>query len=348
MNTLYKISLANVFSLLTLVSHSSAADRNWSNADLVNGGEWHTPLNWSTGTIPTAATTAAVDNGGLAVITGADAVVSPGNFWVGETTLGNRLIIANHTLTTGNIDIGSGIMAEGTITIRNGAKLQTNGHSSGTFRRMFLGDNGKGTLNIEAGGTLLTGGDTRLANAAGSQGAALVEGIWEHVGDAAIGFNGTASLTISGAGRVKIGGLLTMGAGNNAVAALNIGGSVSTGGIASTPTSAGRLEVSTIRGGASHNLAGGRSTINFNHTDSRYEFADTEGTAIVITQNTYANTNVNVNVLAGTTVLKGASSYKGGTRISGGMLLANYTGAGANESSTGTGEVVVEAEGTLG
>ncbi|HWL51521.1 MAG TPA: autotransporter-associated beta strand repeat-containing protein, partial [Chthoniobacteraceae bacterium] len=170
-----------------------------------------------------------------------------------------------------------------------------------------------------------------------------VHGLWTHAGALSVGYNGTGVLTIGGAGTVQVEGLLTMGDGSAAVGVLNIGGQVGTDNVAAAPEAAGRLEVATIRGGSSTG-SGGMATINFNHTDARYEFTGAAQAPIAIT----GNTTTRVNVLAGTTVLNGANTYKGATRITGGTLLANYTGTEAQTSSTGTGLVTVETDGTLG
>jgi hypothetical protein len=81
---------------------SQAQTDNWTNGAT---GSWFVPGNWSLDTVPTAAINATVDDGGTAVVTGANA--TGGNLTIGATTLGSTVeVTLGTTLTINALTIG--------------------------------------------------------------------------------------------------------------------------------------------------------------------------------------------------------------------------------------------------
>lgn len=338
---LLSLSSLSLITHLTLQEPLHAQPVLWDNDDLINGGDWHDPNNWSGGALPTVSNEVRIDNGGLALISDPDAITRA--FYVGYSTTNNRLSLVGQTLTTRAGNIGFQAGSSGYVTIGSGATWTTAG--SGNPASLAVGGSGQGFLNIEQGGTMISGATaTRIAQSAGGRGEVMVHGLWENKAPLAIGHAGIGLVTIGSGGTLDMGDeLLVLGAGTNAIGILNIGGKVTETGTVSTAEAAGQINASTIRGGSTSG-SGGTGVVNFNHTHSRYEFASSDNEAIVIT----GNPRTSVVVHSGTTVLSGANTYRGGTIIHNGTLLANYTGSETDASSTGTDEVTVQSGGTLG
>ncbi len=164
------------------------------------------------------------------------------------------------------------------------------------------------SLTIADGGQLRTTSTTSFATAAGTQATATVTGAGSLLSSAGspmtVGLDGSASLTVANGGQVVInGGAGTLNLGTNASGSgtLNIGGAVG-----SAATAAGTLQASLVQFGAGTNNA-----VNFNHTDSAYNFA-----AQIAGNGAVQQTG------SGTTVLSGLNTYTGATRVTAGTLRA--------------------------
>lgn len=324
--------------LLALKYDSIAQDPwQWVATD-PQGGSWFDKDNWSNAAVPGSSRSPKINNGGLAILSGSSSQIV--DLYVGDTTKGNRFEISEAGFNTRSIYIGNGANSEGSVHLKAGTVWTASSNG-----QILVGYWGSGTLIIDAGATLNSSHTTmRIANSQGSTGAVTLNGTWLiGGGELELGFGGVGTMTIGAGGFLDLGsgGLLSMAAYSptDSFGTLNIGGAVVSG-TASAAAAAGTLNTVTIRGGSSKGT-GGASTINFNHTDARYEFKNSAGDAIEI----IGNAKTTVNFYSGTTVLSASNTYKGETVVYGGTLLANHTG---DESSTGTGQVRVEAEGTLG
>ena len=312
---------------------SAVGQTSWQNTDLVNGGTWGTGSNWSSGAAPTTSGDTVIDNGGWARVE-----ASPANIRalkIGTTAAGNRLSLGAFTLTTRAVSAGEGAGSSGSITIASGGTLQTNQAGATSYSAFLLGISGTGTLQVDAGGRLYTGGDTRVGYTAGGSGFATVRGSWQAAANMSVGVGGTGRLDIGSAGVVTVLdtgvlGVLTLGGANTTTSqgTLDIGGAVAA-------EAAGTLNAASIATRAS-------GVVRFNHTETRYRFATdvANGAQAIVISGTGR-----VQVSAGTTILDAANTYNGGTTVSGGVLLVNNTGA---TSATGSGALLVEINGKLG
>lgn len=285
----------------------------WQNPDLVNGGDWVTPGNWTSG-VPTGSTVTLIDNSGLAIINGGTAATR--ELTVGSTTTGNRLEILGADFTTRGVTLGGGDGSSGSVRLAAGTNWTTDG--GGSFSAFLLGSAGSGSLLIESGATLHSG-RTRIAIGAGT-GEATVRGTWIWESNQSVGLS-TSNATLN----LGAGGLVSLTGPTQAVSlvgTLNIGGKT-------TAESAGRLNAASLVG------AGSAANLNFNHTDTNYVFETETNTAIAIEGTT------KVNQISGTTLLTGANTSTGATSILGGSLLVNG-------SLSASSAVSVSAAGTLG
>ena len=170
---------------------------------------------------------------------------------------------------------------------------------------LVVGFRGAGTLAVSDGGAVSSdagyiGYDTA------SNGAVTVEGTgstWSNSTDLYVGSEGTAELTISDGGRVEA----NSGNGQVILADVSGTGTLNIGAAAGdTATGAGTLDAGTV--------TFGDGTLNFNHTDTDYEFAAAISGSGAI------------NHLAGVTTLSGVSvGYSGMTTITGGTLQIDGT-----------------------
>lgn len=312
---------------------SASAQTTWINPDLVNGGAWGIGANWSTGSQPTSSADTIIDNGGRVTV---EASPNPIRVLkIGMTTTGNRLTVAGATLTTRAVTLGEAVGSSGFLTIGDGGILQTNQAGTASYSAFHLGPLGTGTLQVDAGGKLYTGGDTRIAYSAGGAGFATVRGLWQAASNMSVGVGGTGRLDIGSGGVVTVLdgaglGVLTVG-GNNTTTSqgtLVIGG-------ASAAEGAGTLNAASIATRAT-------GVVRFNHIEERYRFATdaAHGAQSIVISGTGR-----VHVDAGTTILDAANTYTGGTTVTGGTLLVNEAEGG---SATGSGALFVESGGTLG
>src|SRR5262249_28060858 len=146
--------------LETLEERIAPAQANWTGP--ATGGDWNTPVFWSTGNVPGPADTANIGPGNpvasssgdpsrRAVLTGDGAL----NVIGGSLTVGNTAG-SNFTVTTGGTVSGAG-----SVSVSNGA---ANAWSGGTMT-------GTGTTTFAAGSSLALSGTDTLAGARTLRGA---------------------------------------------------------------------------------------------------------------------------------------------------------------------------------
>jgi len=209
------------------------------------------------------------------------------------TSSGNNVLVGSNlrATSTGVLSV-SGVGSEWTIT--NALNMR------------------RGTVTVSDGGAILTGSTVigYHSGGIGSTADLLVTGAGSRLETlnnlviANVATGGTrGAVTIADGGLIRVGGVLTMGAGQ---AALNIGGAEG-----QAATGAGRLEAPSV-------VTSATGRINFNHTDANYLFD------AVISGAGRVN-----HVGGGTTILTGANSYAGETRVDAGALLINGDQSGA-------------------
>lgn len=259
----------------------------------------------------------------------------------GQVTLG----IGSKANTAGSLTVSNG----GTVTIRNNA---TDGRLAEV--RIGVASGSTGTLTVTgANSTMTTPYNISVGSNANTTGNLTVAaGGTLNTGYAQIGFSGTGSATVTGAGSVwNISDTpnasnqpqgLQIGSGAASVGSLTIanGGTVNvtaTGGLirlGGQAGSQGTLNIGadalspaaaagTLNATAVVFVTGATSTINFNHTSTNYAFtAGIQGTG-----------PGTVNFLSGTTILSGNNTYTGTTTISAGATA--QLGNGSNPGGSG-------------
>jgi fibronectin-binding autotransporter adhesin len=224
-------------------------------------GAWFDPANWRNGEVPTSAHDTFIDATGAVQISGsgtnaqanqlaigvtapsAISVTNGGALNVQRTYIGYSTVGATGSLLVDGansvFNVGRGILlgysSAGTLTVRNGGTVRAGTIEFGPQA------NGQGTLNLEAGGTLETGGDFGLVPAVGAGatgtfnwnggtlrviGSALPTGMDATLGgtgstidtngfDAALSgvLSGGGALTKTGAGTLALSGVNTYGGG---------------------------------------------------------------------------------------------------------------------------------------
>ena len=259
--------------------------------------------------------------------------------------------------------------ALGTVTVDGAGSQWNNPHD------MFVGFQGKGTLEVTAGGIVANHTST-IGNSVGSSGAVTVDGAGSqltNVGGLVVGSSGTGTLAITAGGSVSsVNGIIGYTRGNGSITVdgsgsqwinqgfLRVGGggtgtlTISHAGVVSAPSAdiaAGSGGVGTVNIGAAATdpaaapgifntptvtFGAGIADLVFNHTDTSGAYEF----APVVTGGS-ATTSA-VDVYAGTTVMTGASDYFGLTTVHGGTLAA-----GAANVFSPNSDYVVQAAGTL-
>ncbi|MBI1262019.1 MAG: autotransporter domain-containing protein [Rhizobiales bacterium] len=228
---------------------------------------------------------------------------------------------------TGSSDLFVGNEGTGALNVTNGGEVSTVasyiGDDSGSSGEvtvtgsgsrftnsdvLAVGYEGNGTLNIADGGSV-SNTYGFIGDATTSTGAVTVDGTgstWTNANNVSVGYYGTAALTIANGGTVSAGsgsGTVTLGILSGSTGTLNIGAAAG-----DTATGAGTLDAGAVTFGD------GTGVLNFNHTDTDYEFAAAISGAGAI------------NHLAGVTTLTGVSvGYGGVTTITGGTLQIDGT-----------------------
>lgn len=278
------------------------------------------------------------DSTGNVTVTGSGSKIITGNVFVGRDGQGTLNINAGGSLSGKALNIG---MYEGS----NGA-VEVIGKDSSINLSSYLrvGNDGQGQLTISDGATVKSSrGEIGVWN----EGTVTVSGAgtrWEIVelpGNTLpvlqVGSFSKGELTISNGAEVSA-GITSLGT----IGFLGAKGTINIGAAADKQaTAAGKLTTRVVEFGS------GDGTLNFNHTDSAYEFsADLVSKNEVFTLDADApNGNHEVHQIAGTTLLTGNSSrFTGTTFVDGGKLLVgNSAGVGILG-----GNVAVGAGGVLG
>jgi len=208
-----------------------------------------------------------------------------------------------------------GGISSGTAYVNNGAIAVVTGAGSlwQSGVQMRVGDQGSGTLNIEAGGRVVSAGNNAGLVGVGGDSSVTITGTgseWFADGSRVyVGHVYAASLTLANGGRLQI------GAGSNGTLQAGIdpagaGGTIIVGAAEGSPAAAaGTLSLGFVE------LVSSSSKMVFNHTDGAYSFVP------------LASGDGSVRQVAGTTVLNAANTYTGGTFVEGGTLRAGIAGA---------------------
>ncbi|CAN7142283.1 autotransporter domain-containing protein [Bosea sp. LjRoot90] len=266
------------------------------------------------GAITTTGSASFIKQGaGTLVLTGDSSAGYNGRTWVNEGTLrieaGGRL--------------GSAA-AGGQAYISNGATAIVTGAGSSweTFGQMRVGELGSGTLRIENGGSVKTGGGAGNVGIVGGGGASSVTitgsgSQWLGNGtELYVGHFNAGTLTVADGGNLQLTGVnSTLHAGlvgGSAGGTINIGADEGSAAVAAGDLLVGKVALNTSA-----------SKLVFNHTEVGYSFSPSITGAGSVRQ------------IAGTTILKSTQSYSGATSVSGGVLQAGVVGAfSANSAFT--------------
>jgi len=349
---------------------ASAQTVSWINPGT---GDWTTPTNWSTGTVPTAS--ADISNGGTAQINGV-AVNGPNQLFVAQANngAGSLLIQSGGSLTLGfffgQILVANGSNASGTVTVDGpgsqligtqvSLQIEPGGASTGNLTVSNGGLVNIASIDLAPGGT---GTATANVNGPGSQ--LIVDSMTVSRG----GGHGTLNISAGGTASVRN---ISIGFDEGAVGAVNVDGTGSSvtatsfifgAGVSSRGTltlSNGGTAVSgaTIVVGSGGGTAAG--TINIGAAPGSVAVAPGSVTAPAV--NLVSSTSVinfnhtatnysfapditglgSVAVYSGTTALTGTNTYTGATSVSGGTLRGGAANAFSAASAT-----TVNAGGTV-
>jgi outer membrane autotransporter protein len=245
---------------------------------------------------------------GSAFVSGADSTwTSTGDLTVGQAGVGTlELTNGAEVQSAGTTVIGSASSANGSVSVNNSSL------SSGND--LIVAENGQGTLSVENGGKI-SNHHSVIADRQHSNGSVSISGAgssWTSIGDLTVGNSGNASLSLDRDSHVSAGstgsGVVYIANEQTAGGTINIGAASNN---AAEAISAGHLDADSVVFGQ------GKGVVNFNHTNSEYQFnAAFEGTGTI-------------NHIAGATVLNGDSSRFGGaTNLTGGDLVVNNKLAG--------------------
>ena len=200
-----------------------------SNVMTVSGGARVESLNAFVG--------GAANRSGSILVTGAGTEwAATGNFTIGGMADGTMTVAngANVTTTSGRVILGEQAGVSGTLTVNNALV------ASGTTA--WIGDGGVGTLNIGAGGSFNSGG-LILGRTSGSTGTVTVSGagalLGGNVNDIAVGYGGTGSLLVDNGGSVLTLADLLIGAQTGSTGTVEVTGAGSN--LKSTNIIVGRL-----------------------------------------------------------------------------------------------------------
>jgi outer membrane autotransporter protein len=209
----------------------------------------------------------------------------------------------------GNALQGAGYISNGATVV-----VTDTGSTWTTFGSVIVGDSGSGTLRIENGGKVSSGG----TGIVGAGGASSVTITGAGGGTASEWDNRTAQIYIghfnSGTLTVSDGGILRVGGGTGTVTAgVTVGGAGGTINIGAASGSAAAAAGEIVAGTV--DLVASASQLVFNHTGTNYTFsADITGAG-------------SVRQVAGVTILNSNdNTYSGATQVLGGRLVAGSVG----------------------
>jgi T5SS/PEP-CTERM-associated repeat protein len=214
---------------------SASAQTVWTDGT----GSWFTPANWSAG-VPTAGTTAEVNNGGTAQIAGASAAAASG------LALGNGGGTGSVSVNGASaLNVGASISVSGATslfsingasavtssfgTMNQGGTATINGGSSWVMSQTLLIGNGTGTATFnENGGSAVSAADVSLGVSLNSTATATIDGgsTLSMTGELHVGTDGTATLNILGGSGVSD-SVGVIGYDNTANGTVNVSGATS-------------------------------------------------------------------------------------------------------------------------
>lgn len=295
-------------------------------------GSWFTNSNWSGNSQPGSSSTTYINNSGTAQVTTNSAV--SGTLYVGSTATGSLLIQSGGSVTNQYTRIGNTSTGFGTVTVTGSGSILTSSISSTNSNGIiFVGLDGKGTLNVVSGGDVATE-EMYLGYNPGATGTLTVDGAGSSVtvsGFLSVGDWGTGTMTVSSGGNVYSG---------NATYGSSIGGSLTGAQGTVTVTGASSLwSTQTLSMGVASTTTG---SLNIN-----------SGGAVT---STTANVGVGTNSTATVTVNGGtwtvSNTLNVGQAGTGTLSLTNsgtVTASAVNLGtvSTGTGIVNVSGAGSL-
>jgi outer membrane autotransporter protein len=351
---------------------SAHAQTDWTGA---SSSDWFDFSNWDAGR-PINTESANIDT----VTPHSTVVASPGaeaqNLAIGEIGRGMLAVQDGGTVSDFGGFVGDLPGSQGTVNVFGAGSTWTN---TGTIQVAALGT---GTLTIENGGAVNSGGGGSIGLSTGSTGTVTVTGpgsTWNNNSLFAglnIGAFGTGTLTIANGGTVinDTPNTANIGEGTGSLGTVTVTGAGSTW-TNSSGVNIGRLGTGTLTiadGGAVSagpvviaTNGGSIGTLNIGAgagnpavapgTLTAPSIAFGAGTGTINFNHTSAdyvfapaiNGGGNVNVLAGTTILTADNSYTGGTTVSGGTLAVGDF-AHPSAALSGGGPITVASGGTLG
>jgi subtilase-type serine protease len=221
--------------------------------------------------------------------------------FVGDLGTGSLTISNGGSVTSVDGVIGVNATGKGSVLVSG------SGSSWTIIGDLNVGHRGTGTMDVTNGGSV-SSNDGVIGSQPGSFGnRVLIDGAgsnWTMSGDlkvGGLGGQGNGSLTIANGGSVQVGDKLIIAVGGSFTGELNIGS-----GLGNSAAGAGIVNASQVAFGA------GTGLLNFNHTETAYDFSvKISGIGTI-------------NQAAGTTILSGDSSgFVGQTVVHGGTLAVN-------------------------
>ncbi len=286
-------------------------------------------LTMTGGTVTTGAMTVGNQSGETANVSVSGGSLLTEGLFVGAGTL--TVQGAGQVSNTGT----NGVAIGGTNPGSTGAVVVNGGSLSDTTSFFGIGNSGgTGTLLVENGGSLITGGTTAFAdiNATGGTALATVTGAtWTSYGQIIVGDSGNGSLDINSNGVVNAGtNQVTIGQskGGAGTVSLESGGMLVAGALvldnAVLGNSTGVLDV-----------AGGMVTAGSLTVNAGGEISVTGGSVTVNGAATIGN-NGSIVILNGTTVVTAAGLAGASLTLSGGLVTTSGLTVAANSASNGT------------
>jgi fibronectin-binding autotransporter adhesin len=295
--------------MLLATSALAQVARTWAGGS----GDWTLDTNWTPSGVPATVDPVTIDNGGTAQVT--------------------------TSVTSSTVTLGTAAGDSGTITVTGASGLLT--PSSTTVPASIIGNAGTGTLNILAGGGYVMGaGGITFGPLAGASGTLNIDGNNSRLtgnNQVVLGGGGTASATISNAGRINTASTLAI---NNATI---------------TAQTSGDITAATLIVG---NTSGSNGTLNFTDFGS----ALTANTLIVGGSGTgtlNVSNRASVGLGTGQLIIGNSATGTGtvtvndaNTFLSSGSIIVGNNGPGTltltrGASVTGTTRIGVNAPGTV-
>ncbi|TWS93195.1 autotransporter-associated beta strand repeat-containing protein, partial [Reyranella sp. CPCC 100927] len=301
------------------------------------------------GVVIVIAGTLAVSDGGQLTVTrpvsmmGSSTLVVPGSSAVLQTS---SLVLGHGGTPTVRIIDGGRVTVQGLLDLwANVSTVSVSGQNAILAFNDLHTSAPQATLSVSAGGRVISNGAVTLGfNGSGTITVTGAGSVWDHVSATGmiIGDAGSGTLTVADGGLVSVAngtGTLTVASRLSGSGALNIGAAAGT-----TPVAPGTIQAATVQFGAVP-IGNGTGAITFNHTGTDYTFAPA------------ISGKGAINVLAGVTILTpDSSAFTGTTTVSGGTLRVDgKLGGTVNVTTNGTlggigtltGPVAIGAGGTL-